>query len=351
MSVTVFPWHTSTWHDLLERKSNLPHALLFIGREGIGKIDFVRKLAQSLACETPASDGAACGGCQSCRWFASSSHPDYREILPEAMRGEEQDTADGSPDAESTTSKRKPSQDIRVEDVRSLQDFIFLTSHQRGGKTIVFYPAEAMNTNAANALLKNLEEPPAGTRFMLVSHRPSELPATIHSRCQKVVLHTPTAEDAAKWLREQGVAEPAISLAQTGNAPLLALKLSDDTFWSQRKDLLNGLSARDPVMLSLAEKLRDIPPVRLLGWLQRWTYDLLSVRSGGPVRFNPDYQKVIAETAYGLRPIDLSRYHRELLRQQRTIHHPLNPRLYIEQLLLTYAAVTRGQRVRAGKPY
>jgi DNA polymerase-3 subunit delta' len=150
---------------------------------------------------------------------------------------------------------------------------------------------------------------------------------------------------------EQGVAEPAISLAQTGNAPLLALKLSDDTFWSQRKDLLNGLSAKDPVMLSLAEKLRDIPPVRLLGWLQRWTYDLLSVRSGGPVRFNPDYHKVIAETAHGLRPIDLSRYHRELLRQQRTIHHPLNPRLYIEQLLLTYAAVTRGQRVRAGKPY
>ena len=70
MSVTVFPWHTSTWHDLLERKSNLPHALLFIGREGIGKIDFVRKLAQSLACEIPASDGAACGACQSCRWFA-----------------------------------------------------------------------------------------------------------------------------------------------------------------------------------------------------------------------------------------------------------------------------------------
>ena len=80
-------------------------------------------------------------------------------------------------------------------------------------------------------------------------------------------------------------------------------------------------------------------------------YDLLIVRSGGPVRFNPDYQKVISETAHGLRPIDLSRYHRELLRQQRTIHHPLNPRLYVEQMLLTYAALIRGQRVRAGKPY
>ena len=343
MSVDVYPWQTEPWRAVLARRDRLPHALLFCGREGIGKIDFVRKLAQSLACETPAADGAACGACQSCRWFATNSHPDYREILPEAMRQTESESTDNGGEGEGPASKRKPSQEIRIEDVRGLQDFIFLTSHQRRGKTIVFYPAETLNVNAANALLKNLEEPPAGTRFMLVSHRPSELPATIHSRCQKSALPTPAAEVATQWLRAKGLAEPALSLAQTGNAPLLALSLNDDDFWRQRKSLLNGLAQHEPEMLALAEQLREIQPARLLGWLQRWTYDLLRIRSGGAVRYNPDYQKPLAQIAGRLRAIDLARYHRQLLREQRSVNHPLNARLYIEQLLLSYAAVMRGE--------
>ncbi len=345
MPVDVFPWQTEQWRALLARRDRLPHALLFSGRQGIGKIDFVRKFAQSLACETPAADGAACGNCQSCRWFATNSHPDYREILPEAMRQTESDTAESPGEAEGPAGKRKPSQEIRIDDVRDLQDFIFLTSHQRHGKTIVFYPAETLNVNAANALLKNLEEPPAGTRFMLVSHRPSELPATIHSRCQKIALSTPATEVAAQWLRARGIAEPALSLAQTGNAPLLALSLNDDDFWRQRKALLNGLAQHEPEMLALAEQLRDIHPARLLGWLQRWSYDLLRLRSGGSVRYNPDYQKPLAQIAGRLRAIDLARYHRLLLREQRSVNHPLNARLYLEQLLLGYAAVMRGESV------
>lgn len=345
MPVTVYPWQARQWTEILARRDTLPHALLFSGREGIGKIDFVRKLAQSLACETPAADGAACGGCQSCRWFAAESHPDYREIRPEALRSVEPETDEAAAEADAPASKRKPSQEIKIEDVRGLQDFVFLTAHQRHGKTIVFYPAETLNANAANALLKNLEEPPAGTRFMLVTHRPSELPATIHSRCQKVMLPTPQTDVAERWLREQGMTEPALSLAQCGNAPLLALALNDVDYWSQRKSLLNGLTSRDGEMLALAEKLRDLSPGRLLGWLQRWTYDLLSVRSGGPVRYNPDYQKPLGQLAAKLRAIDIARYHRVLLQEQRTIGHPLNARLYIEQLLLSYAAVMRGETV------
>jgi len=347
MAVSVYPWHAEQWRDILARRNSLPHALLFSGREGIGKIDFVRKVAQSLACETPAAGGAACGACQSCRWFATGSHPDYRELRPEALRMADTDGGDEIVVQETSASKRKPSQDIRIEDVRGLQDFIFLTSHQRGGKTIVLYPAEAMNVHAANALLKNLEEPPAGTRFMLVSHRPSELPATIHSRCQKVVLPTPQAGIAERWLREQGMAEPALSLAQTGNAPLLALTMNEDDYWIQRKDLLNGLAAHEPEMLALAEKLRDIPPARLLGWLQRWTYDLLRIRSGGGVRYNTDYQKALTQIAAKLRSIEIARYHRALLQQQRTVSHPLSPRLHVEQMLLTYAAVLRGERLNS----
>ena len=106
----------------------------------------------------------------------------------------------------------------------------------------MLYPAETLNVNAANALLKSLEEPPPNTRFMLVAHRPSYLPATIISRCQQIVLPTPAVPVAEQWLREQGIAEPALSLAQTGNAPLAALALDDGAFWQQRKSLLAGLA-------------------------------------------------------------------------------------------------------------
>lgn len=334
MPVTVYPWHQQAWQEILQRKAALPHALLFRGREGIGKLDFVRKLAQSLACGTPAAGGAACGACLSCRWFAAGNHPDYREIQPEALRPPESEVAKAG--------ERKPSQQIPVEQVRELQDFINLTALHDNGKTIVIYPAETLNVNAANALLKNLEEPPPSTRFMLVSHRASYLPATIISRCQQVVLPTPSAAAAEQWLREQGIADPVLSLAYTGNAPLAALTLDDGEFWVQRKALLGSLATSKFDALALAEQVREFPVARLLGWLQRWSYDLLSAKSVKRVRYNPDFAAALTRIAGNLRATDIARYHRALVRQQRSVHHPLNPRLFIEQLLLSYVALLRG---------
>ena len=333
MPVTVFPWLEPPWREILKRKAALPHALLLRGREGIGKLDLARKLAQALACATPASGGEACGACESCRWFAAGSHPDYREVVPEIMRPAEIEAAEAK--------DRKPSDEIKVEQVRDLQDFISLTAHRAGGKVMVIYPAETLNVNAANALLKNLEEPPPATRFVLVTHRPSYLPATIISRCQQILLPTPSADAAGKWLREQGVADAALSLAQTGNAPLAALALEDGDFWTQRKTLLEGLTAASADPLALAEQVRDYPVSRLLGWLQRWSYDLLSAKSAGPVRYNPDYEQTLMRIAGRLRAVDISRYHRALVREQRYASHPLNARLFIEQLLLGYAALLR----------
>ncbi len=350
MPITVLPWQQAVWSSLLARKTTLPHALLLRGREGTGKLDFARKLAQSLACDTSEQDGAACGACQSCRWFASGSHPDYRELRPEALRlaegeeladGEEAEDAIGEVEV-SGKRKRKPSEEIKIEEVRKLRDFIHLSAHRDSGKTVVFYPAEALNINAANALLKNLEEPPAGTRFILVSHHPYYLPATIISRCQQIVLPTPSAAVAEQWLREQGAAEPALSLAQTGNAPLAALRLAADDYWTQRKLVLGALSTRFNA-LELAERARDYSPPRLLGWLQRWSYDLLLKKTAGRVRYNPDYEAALTQAAKSLDALQLARYHRMLVSWQRIINHPLNARLFIEQMLLSYTLLLRGE--------
>jgi DNA polymerase-3 subunit delta' len=104
------------------------------------------------------------------------------ELIPTIARCYPRFCVPGGED-DAPPSERKPSQFISIDDVRNLHDFINLTARGDAGKTIVFFPAETLNVNAANALLKSLEEPPPATRFILVSHRPGYLPPTVLSRC------------------------------------------------------------------------------------------------------------------------------------------------------------------------
>ncbi len=333
--MTVYPWHEAAWRSLLERKSRLPHALLIRGREGIGKREFARSVAQSLACLSPADDGAACGICQSCRWFQAGAHPDFREVIPEAMQ-----VVEGTL---TLPPEKKPSERILIDAVRGLEDFINLTSHQPHGKTIVFFPAESLQPNAANALLKTLEEPPASTRFILVCHRPRYLPATIISRCQLLTLPVPARDAAIGWLQENGVAQPELALAQSGGAPLVALRLAAEENWLSRKQVLATLVSSPFQPLAVAEQMRDHAPAQLLGWLQRWSYDLLMAKLAGQVRYNPDFAAALARLATGLPARDILRFHRLVVTWQAIANHPLNARLFIEHMLLTYAALMRGR--------
>lgn len=318
----------------MEAKARLPHALLLRGPEGTGKLDFAIFLARSLLCEAPARGGEACGNCQACGWFAAGNHPDFRLVQPEAL--EQKAEGEGAPE------EKPPSRGIAVEQVRGLSNFIVLSPHRRGLKVILMHPAEALNVNAANALLKNLEEPPAGTLFLLVTHRPRYLPPTITSRCRQLVLSGPDPGVAVAWLRGQGAAEPELSLAQAGQAPLLALRLGDDgEYWTQREVLLKRIANREFDALEAVELVRDYPVERLLGWLQKWTFDLVFQRFLGRVRYNPDFAGAIGTLASGLDPVAVLRFHRELLRWQRVVHHPLNPRLFIEYLLLGYSVLVQ----------
>jgi DNA polymerase-3 subunit delta' len=201
---------------------------------------------------------------------------------------------------------------------------------------IVIQPAETLNINAANALLKSLEEPPAQTHFLLVSHRPHLLLATIRSRCQQIALPGPAMEAAAIWLKSQGAANPELGLAQTGNSPLLALQLDSD-YWRWRETFLTGIAASRFDPLALAEEIRDYPIPHVVGWLQKWSYDLISQKFLGKIRYNPDHQRALAATAAEVDQLAAVRFHREMVRLQRIVNHPLNARLFIEQLLISYA--------------
>lgn len=331
----TFPWHKSEFDALLSRKEQLPHALLLRGNQGIGKLAFAEALARALLCEKPAPDGSACGRCAGCGWMGQGSHPDFRRLEPESL-------ADHGEAEAGAEKKEKASTQISVEQARGLADFINVSSHRGGPKVVLIHPAEALNINAANALLKGLEEPPPRTYFLLVAHRWNQLLPTIRSRCQDIALPQPSTEAARGWLKEQGLSDPALALAQAGNAPLLALKFDED-YWRQREQFLKNISGRNFDALGVAEQLRDHAPALVVSWLQKWAFDLVSHRATGAVRYNPDFAAAIAAIAGRINPVEAARFQRHVVRLQRIVSHPLNARLFFEQLMLTYGALLRGR--------
>jgi DNA polymerase-3 subunit delta' len=327
-----YKWHEQDFQQLARRAGRLPHALLFKGAAGIGKRAFAGALAQGLLCEAPILPLIACGTCEACHWFNTGNHPDFRLVQPEAVEATPED-------AEPTDKKKK--RDISVEQVRSVENFVHISAHRGGAKVVLVQPAEAMNVNAANALLKGLEEPPPATYFLLVSDRPHLLPATIRSRCQQLALRLPTPDEAIEWLAQNGSSRPELALAQAGGAPLLAAEIDGAEYWSIRKEFLEGLSSRVFDALGLAEKFATHPIPQLVNWLQRWTYDLASLCFHQRLRYNPDFKTALAGMAHGANGLEVLRFHRELVRFQRIVNHPLNARLLVEDLMLRYGGLIR----------
>jgi DNA polymerase-3 subunit delta' len=327
----IYPWHSTDFDVLLARAERLPHALLLRGREGIGKLAFAEALARALLCENRRSGKRACGHCAGCTWMEQGSHPDFRRLEP-AILSESREPEEGS--------ERKPSLEIRIEQVREIAGFIAMTAHRGGPKVVLIHPAETLNVNAANALLKNLEEPPAQTFFLLVAHRWHQLLPTIRSRCEQVVLAPPAPDAARGWLAEQKLRDADLALAHAGGAPLLAQAFDED-FWRKREAFLGAITRPGFDALASAEQLRETAPRLVLGWLQKWAFDLVSHKVAGRVRYNPDYADAVAATAQRLDLTGALRFQRQMVRLQRIVSHPLNARLFLEHLLLEYGALLR----------
>src|SRR5260221_2221215 len=117
------------------------------------------------------------------------------------------------PREEGVEPAKKKSEQIRIEQVRELGDFLAVGTHRAGLRVILVYPAEAMNANTQNALLKNLEEPPPATVFLLVTTQPGRLLATVRSRCLRFALPFPPSEPVVRWLKQQGLKQPDATMA------------------------------------------------------------------------------------------------------------------------------------------
>lgn len=331
-----YPWQTDSWNHLIARRGNLPHSLLFHGRKGIGKLDFAYTLAHALLCQHPGPDGTACGQCAACNWLAQGSHPDLWVIDPD------RETEAGEGDEEAKPAEKKAGGPIKVEAIRELADFVNLSSHQSGLRIVLIHPAEAMNVQAANALLKTLEEPTPGTLFLLVTHQLQHLLPTIRSRCQKMALPSPSREQAADWLAGQGIPDAALYLAQAGYAPLEAAQLADDEGQGRRRSFLEAISIPaklDPI--GLAEALKGADLGEVVNWLQKWIYDLMSLRLAGSLRYQTDFDGALRTLANKAQMAELLAFHQDLTAARRSVGHPLNSQLVLEQLLFSYRNLTR----------
>ena len=331
----IYSWQKNIFRRLISAKATLPGALLLQGRNGIGKFHFAQSLAQALLCDSPLESGEPCGQCGACNWFKIGGHPDFRLLEPEAMSAAADATGEAS--EQGKASDKKASQFITVTQIRELADFVNLTTHRNGLRIILVHPAETMNANAANALLKTLEEPPPGTLFILVSHQHQRLLPTVRSRCLKINMPMPGRADALQWLNGQGIEYAEDCLAQSGYAPLSALQLNDTDYQLKRSQILDQLAAperMDPI--SLAETGDKMELAWILLWMQQWTYDLASVNVSRQARYQPKLSNEMIVLAKAVNLIELFRFQQELLTAQRALHHPLNTKLVLEQLFFSY---------------
>jgi len=319
----IYPWQNDALEMLRSKRARLPHALLICGPAGIGKLTLAEHFAQGLLCEGKDGAQAPCGKCEGCRWFAAGSHPDFRILEPEALARQPAAGADESEESAVTpTRAAKPSLEIKVDQIRAMDGFLNLKSHRGGRRVALVHPAEAMNANAANALLKGLEEPPENAMFLLVSHRPGRLLATIRSRCVAVPVGIPDPGEALAWLQVQGLRDAAPWLAFASGAPLAALKLAQEAGAGLAR-LRQALEARDLGTLGAVndrEQLEELAEV-----LQKHALDRAFASFSGRGKYG--------KASASARGAAWLRYARLMGRNRALARHPLNPRLFAEEML------------------
>lgn len=316
---TLAPWLQSQLENLLQQRG---HALLLAGPSGLGQYPLALALARAWLCERPTAQGA-CGTCSSCHAVDVRTHPDLCVLLPETLSIELGWPLDEKTQDRIDKKEIKASKQIRVEATREAVAFTQFTRSRGDTQVVLIYPAERMNTEAANTLLKTLEEPVGAVRFILATEAAHQLLPTIRSRCLTHALAWPQAPQALAWLQQQtGADETAarVWLAAAGGRP------DDALAWSQA-----GLDARtwDGLPAAVARgdlsTLADWAPDRQLDVLHKLCHDLMTVRAGGEPRF---FARERLPRPPGLRV--LSQWSKELAASARHVEHPFNAGLMLQ---------------------
>jgi len=324
----MFPWQKSIWQTLTNSQQNkhLGHGLLFHGAAGTGKNIFAIEFAHWLLCEQALAD-KACGECKSCKLIEAESQPDFLTLYPE-----------------------EPGKAIKVDQVRELIQKVSLTSHSQGYRVIIISPADALNVNASNSLLKTLEEPPANTILIMITDKLSKLMPTIRSRAQLMRFDLPNEAQSLAWLNEHKIEKAGLLLKLCAGAPLAAHSLAEneglalrDKLFANWQDLAIGQAdALESAAMWIKEgfKLNSQLP---LNWVSSWIMDIIRLKQGGSNEniVNSDYIETLQKMAG---QVDLKAVYAFLDRLNDTVGlmaTSANQLMLVEGLLLHWAGLKR----------
>lgn len=282
----LLPWQSELWDKMVSHvvTKTLPHAFLFCGVEGVGKELFAKHLSSFLLCELTKSNAniygeitKPCGQCKQCKLFEGDTHPDFKFIEPD-----------------------EGSKSIKVDQIRQLVEFFSQTSQQGGRKIAILSPAEALNNNAANALLKTLEEPSSNSVIILVSHQSGMLLPTIRSRCQMLDFPQPTLKESLEWLsrhtaesfNDEDLTE---TLILANSSPLKALSYFELGALAEYRRMLEELGAflkNDCLSTALASRWNDDIAVLRLSWIMLWLEQILKLKFGSKMKESHQAEKM-----------------------------------------------------------
>ncbi len=252
-------------HRAVEQ-NRLAHAFLFKGPMGVGKKTLARTFAAALNCQNP-ENHEPCGHCPSCRKFHSNNHPDFIVIEPEGAA-------------------------IKINQVRELKKTLAFPPFEATIRVALLCDIHTMRREAANSLLKTLEEPPAQTMIILTADEAGGILPTILSRCQTVPFFPLPQAEVSKILTQEAGLEPelaatlaAMAEGSLGRARLLLAK----DLLGFRKEIIGNLLRLEPNTPAAIQTLTELAETaaklkedlgELLELLSTWLHDLLLFSHG-----------------------------------------------------------------------
>ena len=321
-----YPWHQDTWKKFSNAKATnkLPHAVLISGEEGIAKVSLAKRMAKSLLCIKSAStEQDACNECSSCKTYESGANPDFTQIT-----------------------LLEDKQQIGVDQIRTLSEFLNYSRSYNTYRVVILYPVERMNINAANSLLKSLEEPSAHTVIILVTAKMNQLLATIKSRCQLFYVKPPNKEETFQWLQHYQSKQnketdtPIDSdtlIKMVGNKPLKAINVTQEDIDSRNKffkDLI-GVIQEQISITEMAKNWEKYNPEVLLNWqilIIQNTIKTIVINSDDPDKApainNQLTQHLSSEEHWFL--------YQNLIKQKQFIHTSVNSLMFIQNMIMLW---------------
>jgi DNA polymerase-3 subunit delta' len=311
-----------------------PHAWLFSGPEGVGKAATALEFAAALNCTEPGA--GPCRECRSCRDTLAGKHTDVELVAPGGIC-DEPDHRDHS-----------DSRDLRICQIRRVEHLLSLSPYSGKRRVAIIDAADTLHTEAANAFLKTLEEPPAGSVIILLAEREDRLPETVLSRCQRLAFAPIDRRTIAQTLSDRGTShEDAETIAAAAQGRLgWALRAMEDAgLLQERAQMLDEAVrvahagrierfawAREAASRDAAVRERYL---REIGVWEGWWRDVLLYGAGGSEgAIHPDRAAALSQEGKLYAAGEIVAFLRSLAQTREYLYANVDPQLALENLLL-----------------